>query len=219
MTHISNWVRANGGSLVLWISSTFVAGTSVFLISSYLIRLGLDYERPLDVVWVFATLGALGGLIGGLMAGFCQYLTLRRRAQWARGWVPATVLGWTLGGCLWASLSWLLDSVVSLPLATGQIAAVLIAAVALGWGQALFLTRWVSRATWWIITTLLLGLVVGFVATWALSTIFIPTPSTAFVVLVPVGILVACAIGFVSWASMSAFLSEKLPEDEYSEGT
>jgi hypothetical protein len=72
---------------------------------------GGSFSERLSVVHAFTLAGTIGGAITGTLVGMGQRLLLRPWVPWAERWIPATIVGWALGGAIWWTLEWLLNDI------------------------------------------------------------------------------------------------------------
>jgi hypothetical protein len=140
------------------------------------IALGLVYSFPiggerLSVAHAFTLAGMIGGAITGSLLGMGQRLLLRPWIPWAERWIPATVLGWVLGGAIWWTLEWLLNDIQIQVLGQDanirSLLAGTLGGAGIGMGQWLVLrVRGNLSGLWVIITT------VGWALGWILAKVF-----------------------------------------------
>jgi hypothetical protein len=152
-----DWLRLP----LFWVLVSAIGGVAAYfavpLIGSAA-ALGLFNETIPGLVFAGAP---MGGALAGLLVGAGQWLVLRRYQARAWVWVPATIIGWSLG--LFATTGlffWLVQDglgyiTLILPMALGG--------GVIAYAQGLILRRWMRITTsWWILANAM-GLVVGWI--------------------------------------------------------
>ncbi len=125
----------------------------------------------LSAVPAFTLAGMIGGAITGSLVGMGQRLLLRPWVSWAERWIPATLVGWVLGGAIWATLEWLLNDIQIQVLGQDTNIRSLVSATlggfGIGLGQWLVLRARARLSSLWVIIT-----TIGWAIGWILAELF-----------------------------------------------
>ncbi len=160
--------------LFVWILVTALGGAiaypSLILIGTGAVDAGLT-----DLLAAFTYIAApLAGVIGGAVAGFGQWLVMRRSKPRTHTWTLLSILAWAAGFFVTTALFFWLASdglnyvTLVFPLVGGGAAA--------GLFHVPVIRRWVRGAAWWVLA-MSSGWVLGWVTGWALLAQFVLNPA------------------------------------------
>lgn len=162
--------------LIPWILMTTLAMMLAIVVGPTVgdtlgVFLGNAAEKTVQVIWkalpsgYLASMlgGALNALVGGIVIGGCQWLTLRHWVRKAGWWIVLTGLGNMIGGFLGSAfLNFVIVTLggTAFALLLGLILSSGITALAITLPQWLFLISVSKKSFWWIPASLL-GWVIG----------------------------------------------------------
>jgi hypothetical protein len=137
--------------LVVWCA--WLAATTVgWMVGSVLVLLIQMWTTGAADAFVHTAVGSavLGGMVG-LGIGVAQSLVLRRELMGARSWIAVNIVTWAAA---WAVGQAIADALFDDYALLGLIPGGVLLAVLVGLGEWLLLRRYVERASWWLIPSI-----------------------------------------------------------------